>query len=156
MNTTSISVFDELMSAINEEHRAARIFIERLRKFTAHTRHDRVEKYITWYWKEHIRPHFQLEEQVFIPLLPPAHPLLARMEDEHAEIMELLIGLSHDFEDATVALFCSQIERHIRFEEEQFFPYVQQLWNNGQLGDPDWKKSLASVPTTEWPDAFWS
>lgn len=80
-------------------------------------------------WEMEITNHFSLEEEVLFPEAKRAlgpMPLIDELLGEHQAIRALIAGLR---EAATISLlheFCELLRRHIRKEENELFPILQE------------------------------
>lgn len=75
-----------------------------------------------------LEPHFQLEEQSFLPLLRDGEygSLERRAREEHQRLRALLDGLRQDDAEA-LARFGRLLSDHVRFEERELFPALEHL-----------------------------
>jgi len=84
------------------------------------------------FWEDDLKRHFAAEETILLPALSGEEcaASLARMLDEHALLRDLIerIGRSSDETErqTTLAAFAERLTRHIRFEERELFPQVEQ------------------------------
>jgi hemerythrin-like domain-containing protein len=75
-----------------------------------------------------LEPHFQIEEASLLPLLrtTETHPLVQRTLADHRQLRGLLAGLQqHDV--AALASFGQCLALHVRFEERELFPALENL-----------------------------
>ncbi len=98
------------------------------------TRQASVERFLRFYSDETVG-HFRLEEERVLPLLTdcgdPAESLVIRTLLEHQRIRSMAARLeaAHATGDADRFLMrqlAELLERHIRFEERELFPYLEQ------------------------------
>lgn len=75
-----------------------------------------------------LEPHFQLEEQSFLPLLRDGEngPLDRRVREDHQRLRALLDGLRQNDAEA-LARFGRLLSDHVRFEERELFPVLEHL-----------------------------
>ncbi len=110
----------------------------------------RVGHYTEWFFDNHLKPHFALEEQFVFPVLGAGNPLVERALSEHREIEGLV---SETANDQNLQALADKLEVHIRFEERVLFEQVQSVATNEQL-------ALIQTIHTEQPfveheDQFW-
>jgi hemerythrin-like domain-containing protein len=79
-------------------------------------------------FSDELEPHFQIEEQEFLPLLnsPQTQPLAQRTLAEHRQLRGLLDGLRRKDEKA-LAGFATCLTGHVRFEEKQLFVVLEHV-----------------------------
>jgi hemerythrin-like domain-containing protein len=81
-------------------------------------------------WRNEIEPHFRVEEEELLPRYAAAAgeaaPLLRRTLREHAELRERVRALEPgDTPPSQWLEAATALERHIRFEERELFPAVE-------------------------------
>jgi hemerythrin-like domain-containing protein len=105
------------------------------------TRQASVERFLRFYSDETMG-HFRLEEERVLPLLTdcgdPAETLVIRALLEHQRIrsMAAKVGAAHATGDADRSLMrqlAELLEHHIRFEERQLFPYLEETTPSSTL-----------------------
>jgi iron-sulfur cluster repair protein YtfE (RIC family) len=87
--------------------------------------------------------HFREEEEIVFPLAvgnPRAKPLLERILFEHVQIHALVAGLTHEVADrqvsqATAENVAKALESHIRLEERDLFPLLEEIVPSNRLAD---------------------
>jgi len=83
-----------------------------------------------------ILEHFLIEERYLFPSLstmPELAPLVRELMAEHAQIANLVANISYSAARETLEQFCQQLSAHIRKEERQLFPRVQDGLSQQQL-----------------------
>ncbi len=94
--------------------------------------------YITNIYTNYLRHHFKQEEDSFlIPIkpFPEADDLIKRMLNEHQQFAEIFSQIDPLEPDVFVQVgrFGELLHDHIRFEERQLFPMIEQLLSAEQL-----------------------
>ncbi len=120
-----------------------------------------MRKYILHVWETALKHHFWQEEKVLPPQLESndrGRELLHRMSDDHQFFRELIDQLnkknSPDLKQ--IQEFADRLNRHIRFEERDLFPFLEEnlahdrLESIGQFLNDNHEK-----PDKNWSDAFW-
>jgi len=112
----------------------------------------RMVAYCHWFWAQHLQEHFAEEENwLFIP----NHPLCQLALEQHAQIRSAIETLTHSPEQ--IVHLANLIDQHIRMEERQLFPELEQQIPPQALaiiGDK-LRQSHAATPTTCYADEFW-
>ena len=73
------------------------------------------------------RAHFAQEETLLVPVVPEDHAALAtRMFNEHAEILRRAAVLGGEPEVTAARELGELLSRHVRFEERELFPLLEQ------------------------------
>lgn len=102
--------------------------LEQAREFLEFFRADTIE-------------HFREEEEIVFPVAiedDTARPLLTRVVVEHLEIHSLVAGLAIDIAEGhstkkAARAIASRLEGHVRLEEGEVFPMLEQLASEEQL-----------------------
>ncbi|RYY66201.1 MAG: hemerythrin domain-containing protein [Chitinophagaceae bacterium] len=115
----------------------------------------RIADYVLWFWNRELEDHFRREEAAFHPALPGA-PGLQRMQEEHEEIEGLLQVLAQIPDEALLEEIAAKVHDHIRFEERELFPWIEEALGTGRLDALqvliEGKKENAGPG---WTDEFW-
>ncbi len=145
------------LQPLSREHHDGLLFVWKIRQaINNHADIEKMKALTAWYWKNHIKPHFNQEEKVLLPFFPPFDPMAVRIKEEHDYIRELIIAIDrepviHDF-----IQLCNLIESHIRFEEREFFVALEQNVSEQELSDIHQQLKDKSVECKlEWTDNFW-
>ncbi|MDN3670693.1 hemerythrin domain-containing protein [Echinicola jeungdonensis] len=118
---------------------------------------NRIFEYFRYFWKEHLEPHFQLEEAYIFNLLDPRDEMRIKAEDQHRELREIEMllekkGVERDLLD----LFADKLEAHIRYEERELFQYMQKVLGQNELATLNEKMEKVHSEKSEcWNDPFW-
>jgi hemerythrin len=120
------------LEPVCREQSAALQFIEQLRLNKNKERVIDLEKQVHAFWKNYIRTHFILEEKLLEEYIPGEINLKNRIHDCKADMRELIISLSNDFDPWTLELLCKRVENYIQFEKNEFFPSL-----NNHLAEKD-------------------
>lgn len=91
---------------------------------------ERIQKYIHWFRKEHLLPHFEIEEKWIFPVLDNQDKKVLRAIHEHVNLLKLSLSASdhHDMQ-----IFSDKLKDHIRFEERVLFQEIQKVATQEEL-----------------------
>ena len=113
---------------------------------------DRMGRYTTEFFQSHLEPHFKEEEETIFLILGNEHPFISDARTEH----DILRGMVADGfnEIKQVQAFRDLLETHIRKEERQIFPEIENRATDKQL------KELLALPhqalkEPQYEDEFW-
>ncbi len=140
---------------LSNEHNEGMLFTGRIRSSIGVIPVNQLRNYILWYWSHHIRPHFSLEEKILLPCLTPDHPLTLKLKDDHVSIRELILLIDRDTDTHNISMFCDLVEKHITFEEEKVYTYLENTLPDEKLNEIASKLNAAPLDKTEWKDVFW-
>ncbi len=144
------------LQPLSQEHHDGLLFVWKIRQVLHNnTPIDKLQEYVRWFWKNHIRPHFFQEEKFLLPCLPVNHPLGKKLKDDHTEIRELMLSIDREVERPDLISLANFIELHIRWEEREFFQYLESNLSAAELEDIS--KKLNDHPVSckvEWKDEF--
>lgn len=91
----------------------------------------RIMKYVQWFWKDHLKAHFKIEEETVFPILGREHDLIKKVLSEHRKIKRLMEGI--DNIEVRLNSIEEQLEQHIRFEERVLFNEIQKVATDEEL-----------------------
>jgi hemerythrin-like domain-containing protein len=88
-----------------------------------------MQEFIQSFWYKDLHHHFDLEEIYLAPLQKQYHQLqspLERMVKEHYDLKNIINENSLNITYATVKELRDTLEAHIRFEERELFPLIEE------------------------------
>ncbi len=144
------------LTPLSKEHHEGLLFGWKIRQgLNNGTDINTIGEYVQWFWKTHLQEHFWQEEQLIAAYLPKDDTMLQRMLNEHQEI-EAYIHINDSIIDAANLLqIADAVRDHIRFEEREFFPYVESKLSTDQLDNIYVELSKAEKPSVSWMNEFW-
>ncbi|MCX2744037.1 hemerythrin domain-containing protein [Mangrovivirga sp. M17] len=92
---------------------------------------ERIKKYVDWFYKNHLIPHFEFEENFVFPILGNDNDLVKKALDDHKKIKSL-VNQNNDLSEVLKDLE-ETVEQHIRFEERVLFNEIQKVADEEQL-----------------------
>lgn len=112
---------------------------------------ERMAKYIRVFYEHNLKPHFAEEEETIFKILGEQDPLIAEAIREH-RIFANWIDKINDV--SQIQDFYELLEKHIRTEERQIFPAIEEAATDEQLAH---LLSLdhAELKEPEYDDIFW-
>ena len=112
----------------------------------------RIGRYVQYYLKTHLEPHFRIEEQAVFPVLGQENEMVRQALDDHNRLRSLR-ELDHPNYTA-LELIQQQLEKHIRFEERVLFQELQKVATPHELQEIETNHETAG-PEESWTDRFW-
>lgn len=145
------------LQPLSREHHQGLLFVWKIRAgLKNNTSIDELRKYTGWYWRNHIRAHFFQEEKILFPYLPVSHPLGKKLKEDHDYIKEIILSIDKEPDRLDFIHLSDLIETHIRFEEREFFNYLEQILSRQQLEEIYAQLEKHPVSTEEeWKEEFW-
>lgn len=113
---------------------------------------SRIESYSTWFYKEHLKKHFQIEENDIFTLLPKDHVQVLQALEQHKHLNELFTGMDHSANH--LKSIADELENHIRFEERELFNAIQEVATENELNQLN-LLSKDEQTCGNWTDEFW-
>lgn len=117
---------------------------------------DRIKKYVSFFWDNHLKKHFELEELLLFKLLNDNMTAAGLLQ--HSEICSTLTSLNEKNNSPLTLLnqFADQLDMHIRFEERELFPHAEKALTNEQLSEIGERLNAEHTPfCDDYPDKFW-
>ena len=144
------------LAPLSREHHDGLLFAWKLRQGLGKaTPVQTLRNYCVWYWKHHIKQHIQQEEDVLLKYITPANSMAIQLKEEHDNIRELIISISHKPDTITIGMLADFISRHIRFEERALFNYLEQNLSVEQLDEIRSQLQTEPIRSEEWNEVFW-
>ncbi|MDQ3050194.1 MAG: hemerythrin domain-containing protein [Bacteroidota bacterium] len=143
----------ESLQFLSREHHQGLLLSWKIRKgISARIATGRLKNYVSWFFIEHLVPHFQVEELHVFPVLGNNHPLVMQALAEHRNLERLFkseLSALVTFEEIADAL-----EQHIRFEERTLFNEIEKIVTPAQLNSIQTLHAEAPFCENE-TDKFW-
>ncbi len=119
---------------------------------------ERIAEYVLFFYKLYLRDHFQEEEKYVFTLIADDDSAIRRALEEHRKIELVIKNIEKNIPNySKLSEFEQILNNHIRYEERELFPYIEQISAGTELrttGD-----IIASIhdDTIEpvWSDEFW-
>ena len=92
---------------------------------------ERIKRYVDWFWNNHLRQHFEIEEKLLFPILGNQNELVKQTLAEHRRLKRLFEN-GNDIHKS-INLIEEELEKHIRFEERVLFNEIQKAATKEQL-----------------------
>lgn len=120
------------LQPLSREHHHSLLLCWKIRTgFSKGIEVERMKKYADWFFKNHIQPHFEVEEKYIFPVLGNENELVKKALSEHRRLTRLFEN--RDEIEKSLSLIEEELESHIRFEERVLFNEIQQIATEEQL-----------------------
>lgn len=119
---------------LSRDHHYGLLFCWKIRQGLAkHIDLPRIQRYVQYFWEHHLEVHFTEEETLLFR--ESTDPLCLEAKEQHSRIRRLVMTIrrSGTWVDASYRTLAGQLEAHIRFEERQVFPFLEQKLTKAQL-----------------------
>jgi hemerythrin-like domain-containing protein len=117
---------------------------------------DRVAAYIVYFFESDLDTHFREEEELLFNRLAKEDSMRLRAESEHSRLRNLNGQIKQSAEKKLIKEFSELLEKHIRFEERELFPHIQQSFSDETLQQiVEESKRFHKPEMAPWRDAFW-
>jgi hemerythrin-like domain-containing protein len=115
--------------------------------------------FILFVWNNELKEHFHAEEKALTANKDDAahRRLYMQMKEEHQQIIAVIEQIKNeDCGIADVDLFQQLLEKHIRFEERVFFPWLEQHSANNEMRKiGEQLQHLQHHSCVNYPVKFW-
>lgn len=149
---------NENLVPLSKDHHATLLFCWKIRnglKLQVDT--ARMIHYVQYFWQTHMQPHFYEEETIlFVPVHDAA---VQKALNEHADIKEQIdtIIASENVQPLQLKMLADAVDNHVRFEERELFPHLENMLTEEQLKEIGSKLETAAnaICNDEFIDEFW-
>lgn len=119
------------LQPLSREHHQGLLLSWKIRKGLDNgTPPEKIMEYAAWFYREHLVPHFEVEEKLLFPILGNEHPLIVRALEEHHQLTALF---GSEASAELLRKIETELENHIRFEERILFGEIEKVASPGQL-----------------------
>lgn len=150
MNNLSLS--QQALEPLRDEHKDVLLLCSRIREgLKRGIEMKRIRKYTDWFQETHLKPHFELGEQLIFPLLGN-NVRVKKALANHRRIKRLLSCSCKD--EKVLNLLEEELTTHIRFEERILYKELE-LSNPGRISEIEEQHKVMQAHEREWKDPFW-
>jgi len=143
---------------LSKDHHSALMFCWKIRtglKLNVET--TRMKRYVKYFWQAHMQPHFYEEETIlFVPVQDAA---VQKALNEHSDIKDQIdkIIASENVQPSQLKMLADAVDNHVRYEERELFPHLENMLTEEQLKDVGIKLQTAAnaVCNDDFTDEFW-
>lgn len=149
----------EHIRKLSRDHHFSLLFCWKIRKgLKTEVAPERIRLYVEYFWEHHLQPHFREEERILFA--PFDDRQIQRAVKEHKQIQEViedLGGYSKLNEKKLLTEIADMVDEHVRYEERELFPYLEQKLNKEQLETigRELQKNHLSLQD-DYTDIFWN
>jgi hypothetical protein len=121
---------------LSREHHFELLFSWKIKQGLANqVDHKILQAYVRYFWDHNLENHLEKEEKIVVQVLSEADPMRFRLQQDHDLIRSLVAYLYSEQENVGYLLDALQqlVTVHVRFEEREFFPYLERVATPGQL-----------------------
>ena len=151
MNPKPIKRKTELQGVSRDHHHALLLVWKINKGISNKIEPKRIINYIGWFRKEHLEPHFAVEEEFMFPVLGNEHPKVQQALHEHIQLLSQAKN-AENYKD--LESFAKLLKNHIRFEERDLFQLIQEKATQEEL-DLIEKKHQDEKFCERTEDEFW-
>lgn len=135
MNSKPIKRSDEIVK-LSRDHHISLLFCWKIRNgIKKNAEVSRMKNYVSYFLTDHMRPHFQEEEDfLFAPIKDEK---VQRALNEHVVILNLTgkILNSDEPEKDDLLNLANLVDTHVRYEERILFPHLESILSAEQLAE---------------------
>jgi hemerythrin-like domain-containing protein len=143
----------EQLAPLSRDHHDGLLFAWKIKQGLKNgTDPEAMMAYVHWFWSNHLQLHFSQEEHLLLAHLSDSDELAQQLMSEHQDIKQVISGEASAFLLADLA---DKITAHIRFEERQLFPYIEQTITTDALNSIHKKLDQQSHCPEKWENEFW-
>jgi hemerythrin-like domain-containing protein len=148
----------QYLVALSRDHHTGLLFCWKIRTgIKKEVALERINKYIVYYWNEHLKTHFEEEETLLFE--PMETRLSKKAVEQHVAIRQQITKVTGPRKNnpEEYLLLEQLVNGHIRFEERELFPFLEVALSKEQLIEVGERlKVLHDTPLKDdYADEFW-
>lgn len=113
---------------------------------------ERIKSYAYWFFQNHLRQHFEVEEKYIFSILSYENELIKKAVIEHNRLIQLFE--SEDNVKSNLSLIEIELKEHIRFEERTLFNAIQNASTTKVFKMIEMLQDENTF-CVNWEDTFW-
>lgn len=150
---------DPHIAPLSRDHHHALLFSWKIRQGLAKgAALERIRPYILYFSENHLDKHFAEEEELLFR--NTRFPLCEQAVEDHRRIRQLVDAIRGNGAAGreNYSLLADTLDRHIRFEEREVFPFLEQHLTAERLSQvgAELQRLHRDPPADEYDDAFWN
>lgn len=123
---------NEALKPLSRDHHQGLLVCWKIKQgFKLNVETKRIKKYLDWFWKNHLKEHFEIEEKFLFPILGNQNKLIDQAITEHIKLKRLFKNKTEI--EKSINLIREELEKHIRFEERTLFNEIQKIATSEEL-----------------------
>ena len=143
----------EQLAPLSRDHHDGLLFAWKIRQGLKNgSAPEVIMAYVHWFWNNHLQLHFSQEEHLLLTHLSESNEMAQRLKTEHQQVRELVSATP---DTLLLSKLADIMTDHIRFEERQLFPYIEQTISKDQLNTIHKQLDQPSHCSEKWEDEFW-
>ncbi|WP_207924641.1 hemerythrin domain-containing protein [Pedobacter changchengzhani] len=124
----------EILKPLSREHHHALLLCWKIKNgLNKGVSPERIKKYADWFFKQHLLPHFDIEEKYVFIVLGDEHPMVKKAKGDHQHLIQLFTTDGNL--EQKLQTIEETLQNHVRFEERTLFNEVQKYATESQLKD---------------------
>jgi len=147
----------EHLIRLSREHHSGLLFCWKIRQgLKKNADAERIRKYVEYFWHHDLADHFSEEEEILFALMKDDDKVKKALQ-EHVEIKALIDAVTKKTAPET-GLFTNladAVDNHIRYEERDLFPYLENAFAPEQLVKIGEQLNAAPSVADNYTDEFW-
>ncbi|QHT66965.1 hemerythrin domain-containing protein [Rhodocytophaga rosea] len=152
---------DENIAILSRDHHFGLLFCWKIRQgIKKNVAAERIKNYISYYWHTHLQTHFEEEEiYMFLKVNDDACRKALQQHEQIRELMKQILTDADSTADYSLPTgLADLVEAHIRFEERELFPHLEEVLTEGELKriGAALEQSHAVPNPDNYPDEFWT
>ena len=158
MKTQTPLVRHQSLVSFSKDHHFGLLLVWKIRQGLANAiSPERISNYVLFFFNEDLRQHFSDEEKLLFCKLDSEDVLRKQAETDHETIYHLIEDIRQNMSDTQLLNKLAVIlEKHIRFEEREFFQHLQHKIAAEVLAGIAARFSTDSRDIdARWADKFW-
>jgi hemerythrin-like domain-containing protein len=144
------------LAPLSREHHETLLFAWKIERGIKYGVSNKIiADYCNWFWQDELKDHFKKEEESLITVLPVDHPMIAKMLDDHEAIEASIKELTEHPSQYGLERLAHIVACHVRYEERELFPYVEQVASVEQLDNVLSQLISEKKDQPLWKYQFW-
>lgn len=151
---------NENLKTLSWEHHDGLVVCFRLQQgLKSNINYKEMAEYVLHTWNNVLKHHFWQEEQILSQKknnTKKSSECITQMQDDHKKIRELITKIDNNSETKLIGEFAELLNNHIRFEERELFPLLENESSTNDLKEiGKFLKQHHNNSCEVWPNHFW-
>ena len=147
---------EKVLSIFDQEYRQGLLLCWKIREgFRHNVSISRIQKYVSWYWRNHLKVLFEAEEKYIFTAFPLEDKQRKKAFSKHRKLKKLFEENKETEFLKSLILIEEELELHIRFVEKELLEIIREKITPEEVKEIE-MYFFSKKNNNDWKDNFWS
>lgn len=147
---------EQVLCIFDQEYRQGLLLCWKIREgFRHNVSISRIQKYVSWYWRNHLKVLFEAEEKYIFSAFPSEDKQRKKAFSKHRKLQKLFEENREAEFLKSLILIEEELELHIRFVEKELLELFREKITPEEIREIE-LHFFSKKNSNDWKDNFWN